>query len=243
MGMTITNGLTIAGGVRFFTPVGSINTTGNGGRIYTPASTNFYLGTSSWTMEGWFNATAKTRSNPILISNGNFGSNKWQINDRNGASTKFDFSSNDLGFTLSSTTTPVNGTWYYIAVVRSVTTFRFYVNGVNEASTVVSGSLDGATSSAQTVYLAGDQGQLAQTSWNGLMTSVKITIGTAIYPSGTTFTPPRTPNTSQSGTQLLLNPIGNAPFKDSSPNNWTMNQTIVSGQPSWSATNPLTSQS
>jgi len=243
MGMTITGGLTTTGGMRFFTPVGSIQTTGNGGRIYTPSSTNFYLGSSSWTMEGWFNPTAKTRTNPILISNGNFGGGKWQINDRNGASTKFDFSSNDLGFTLSSTTTPVNGTWYYIAVVRSVTTFRFYVNGVNEASTVVSGAIDGATSSAQTVYLAGDQGQLSQTNWNGLMSSVKITIGTAIYPSGTTFTPPRIPNTAQAGTQLLLNPIGNDPFRDSSVNNWVMNVTTVSAIPAWSATNPLTSQS
>lgn len=242
MGLTITGGFTTEGGVNFPTPVGSINTTGNGGRIYTPASTKFYLGTSSWTMEGWFNATAKTRANPILISNGNYGGGKWQINDRNGASTFFDFSSNDLGFTLSSTTSPLNGTWYYLSVTRSGTTFRLHVNGVQQATRTASGSLDGASSSAQTIYLAGDQGQLSQTNWNGIMSSVRIVIGTALY-GAASYTPPRVPNTAVANTQLLLNPIGNAPFNDTSPNNWTMNVTTVSGQPSWSATNPLTSQS
>ena len=91
MGLTIRGGVTWAGGVNMPTPAGSINTTGNQGRINTPASTVFAFGTGAFTIEGWFKPTARTNANSTLIDNGNFGSNRWQLNDRNGANTKFDF--------------------------------------------------------------------------------------------------------------------------------------------------------
>ena len=238
MGLTITRGVTWAGGVNMPTPAGSINTTGNQGRINTPASANLALGTSDFTIEGWFKATAKTNNNPTLINNGNFASGRWQLNDRNGTgATKFDFAAYSTSV-MSSTTTPVNGTWYYLSVIRSGSNFYMHVNGVREASYVNAGAIDGGGS--QTIYLAKDSSQTV-TSWNGQMSTVRIVIGTALY-GPLDYTPPRVPNTAVAGTQLLLNAYGANPYKDESPNNFTMVVTSVSGQPSWSVNNPLTNQ-
>ena len=237
MGLTIAGGFTTEGGVNFPTPAGSINTTGNQGRINTPASTVFAFGTGAFTIEGWFKPTARTNANSTLIDNGNFGSNKWQLNDRNGANTKFDFAAFSASM-MSSTTTPVNGTWFYLSVTRSGSTFRLHVNGVQEATASNAGNIDGGGS--QTIYLAKDASQ-SSTSWNGQMSTVRVVVGTALY-TAASYTPPRIPNTAVAGTQLLLNAYGNRPFADSSPNRFTMVQTIVSGQPSWSQNNVLTSQ-
>ena len=237
MGLTIAGGFTTEGGVNFPTPAGSINTTGNQGRINTPASTVFAFGTGAFTIEGWFKPTARTNANSCLIDNGNFGGGKWQLNDRNGANTKFDFAAFSASM-MSSTTTPVNGTWFYLSVTRSGSTFRLHVNGVQEATASNAGNIDGGGS--QTIYLAKDASQTV-TSWNGQMSTVRVVIGTALY-GAASYTPPRVPNTAVAGTQLLLNAYGQNPYKDDSPNNFTMVQTIVSGQPSWSQNNPLTSQ-
>jgi hypothetical protein len=242
MGLTVTGGITWAGGVNMPTPAGSIRTTGNQGRLATPASTNLALGTSNFTIEGWFQPVAKTNTNPILISNGNFTTNRWQLNDRNGSSTKFtvaiyNFSTSD-GW-LTSTTTPVNDTWYYISVTRSGNTFWLHVNGTQESTNTNAGSVDGGGS--QTIYLAGDASQLSLTNWNGYQSTVRIVIGTAVYGAGN-YTPPRVPNTAIANTQLLLNAYGQDPFKDYSANNFTMVPNTVSSQPSWSSLNPLTSQ-
>jgi hypothetical protein len=172
-----------------------------------------------------------------LIDNGNFGSNKWQLNDRNGSNTKFDFAAFSASM-MSSTTTPVNGTWFYLSVTRSGSTFRLHVNGVQEATASNAGNIDGGGS--QTIYLAKDAGQ-SSTSWNGQMSTVRVVIGTALY-TASSYTPPRVPNTAVTGTQLLLNAYGQDPYKDFSPNNFTMVVTTVSGQPSWSQNNVLTSQ-
>ena len=215
----------------------SINTTGNQGQVVSPASTVFGLGTSNFTIEGYFKPTAKTNTNPILISNGNFGSNKWQLNDRNGSNTKFDFGAYSAS-QMSSITTPVNGTWYYISVTRNGSTFWMHVNGTQEATFSNAGSIDGGGS--QTIYFAKDSSQNV-TSWNGQMTNMRIVIGTALY-GAATYTPPRSPNTAVANTQVLINAYPYQPYQDLSPNNWTIAVTTVSGQPSWSANSPLTSQ-
>jgi hypothetical protein len=238
MGLTVTGGVTWAGGVNMPTPAGSINTTGNQGRLATPASANLALGTSNFTIEGWFKPTAKTNNNPTLINNGNFASGRWQLNDRNGTNTKFDFAAYSAS-QMSSTTTPVNGTWYYISVTRNGSTFWMHINGVQEATFTNAGAIDGGGS--QTIYLAGDASQLSLTNWNGQMSTVRMVIGTALYGAGS-YTPPRIPNTAVANTQLLMNAYGFAPFADGSPNNFTMVPNTVSGQPSWSSNNPLTSQ-
>ena len=237
MGVTVRSGVTVETGVSLLQLSGSINTTGNQDRFTTPASTNLALGTSDFTIEGWFKPTAKTNNNPTLINNGNFGANKWQLNDRNGSNTKFDFAAFGAS-RMSSTTTPVNGTWYYLSVTRSSSTFRLHVNGVQEATYTNAGSIDGGGS--QTIYFAKDSTQTV-TSWNGQMTNMRIVIGTALY-DATSYTPPTEPNTAIANTQVLINAYPYQLYKDYSPNNWTIAVTSVSGQPSFSANTPLTNQ-
>lgn len=239
MGVTVNSGVTVETGVSMLQLSGSINTTGNQGRINTPASSALALGTSSFTLEGWFKPTARTNNNPSMVNNGNFAaSGRWQLNDRNGTNTKFDFAAYGAS-RMSSTTTPVNGTWYYISVTRDGSTFRMHINGVQEATYTNAGAIDAGGN--QTIYLAKDASQTS-TSWNGRMTNIKLTIGTAIY-GAATYSVPTGPNTAQSGTQLLLNayPYPNY-YQDYSSNKFSMVVTTVSGQPSWSSDSPLTNQ-
>lgn len=235
MGLTFQPGVTVESGVSLLTLSGSINTTGTQDRFTTPASTNLALGTSDFTIEGWFKPTAKTNNNPTLINNGNFGAGKWQLNDRNGTNTKFDFAAYSTSV-MSSTTTPVNGTWYYLSVTRSGSTFWLHVNGTQEATYTNAGAIDGGGS--QTIYFAKDSSQTV-TSWNGQMTNVRVVIGTALY-GAANYTRPTAPNTAVANTQVLINAYPSQPFKDYSPNNWTM--VLTSPAPTWNANSPLTNQ-
>jgi hypothetical protein len=99
-------------------------------------------------------------------------------------------------------------TWYHIAVVRNGGIIRCYVNGVE--ATLIQGSATDATS-----YLAnivGKYGGSPDYAFPGYLSGLRIVAGTAIYTSN--FTPPTTPPTAVSGTQLLCN-FTNAGIVDS----------------------------
>ena len=113
-----------------------------------------------------------------------------------------------------------------------------HVNGTQEATFSNAGSIDGGGS--QTIYFAKDSSQTV-TSWNGQMTNIRIVIGTALY-GAANYTPPVSPNAAVANTQVLLNAYPYQPYQDLSPNKWTIAVTTVTGQPSWSANSPLTSQ-
>jgi hypothetical protein len=92
-----------------------------------------------------------------------------------------------------------------------------FINGVVEATFTDAG---GTVADGNPFYIGQYQGQ-GQPTPQGYISNFRVVKGVAVYTSA--FTPPTSPLTAISGTQLLLNTTNDANFlKDSSTNNFTV---------------------
>ena len=107
---------------------------------------------------------------------------------------------------------PVTGTWYYIAITRSGSSLRAFINGVQAGSTVTESN--NLTSTSSTSIGINLDGNIQPT--NGYISSVRVVKGTALYT--TTFTPPTAPLTAITNTQLLTNFTNGAIFDNAMMN-------------------------
>lgn len=96
----------------------------------------------------------------------------------------------------SANNVPVNA-WTHIAVTRSGTTLRIFINGAIDASTTYSTSLAGTSAIS---YGASPTGSATFT---GYLSNVRFVKASAVYTVA--FTPPTAPLTAISGTSILLN--------------------------------------
>ncbi len=219
----------------------------SGSFLSTPSSTTLALGTSDFTIEFWFNTTAKTNSYPILVSNGNFTTNRWQINDRHASwpnvLTVGINNDTPAGGSIVGTTTISNDTWYHVALVRSSNTIKLYLNGVQEGNTLTfSGSMDGGA--AQTIYVGQDQSQGTLTSYNGRISNLRIVRGVSVY-TGAFTTPQSILRATQSsgtnisaitGTSTALLTCQSSTTVDNSTNNFNL---TLNGTSTISSTAPV----
>ena len=162
-----------------------------GQKLKIPPTRDLVFGTSDFTMECWYYAISKPDVAPCLITNdetASFPTNYWAIHDRhNSAANKFSFwagNANGSAAFLTGTTNVQNGTWYHVAVTRSGSTFRLFVDGVVEATGTSSASLDGDVAKAINIGRSG----YADSYMNGYIDDLRITKGKARYTSN--FTPP-----------------------------------------------------
>jgi hypothetical protein len=114
---------------------------------------------------------------------------------------------------VQGTTTAVTiNTWNHIAVTRSGSTIRLFVNGVLDATT---GTVTGTISAATPLTI----GSVSTAQyWNGYLSDLRIINGTALYTSN--FVPPAAPLTPVINTSLLLNGTGAAVYDASTLNNF-----------------------
>ena len=161
---------------------GSMAFDGSGDYLMTPSIPALAFGSGNFTIEGWVYANSWGFINHII---------DFRPASTNGAypqlyidsAGKFAFGNpvNITGTTVIST-----GVWYYIAVCRSGTSTRMFVNGIQE----------GATYTDTTIYLVGASRPaigsngftVGQTVWHGYMDDIRITTGVARYTAN--FTPP-----------------------------------------------------
>lgn len=95
------------------------------------------------------------------------------------------------------TTSVATYQWHHVAVSRSGSDIKLFLNGVQEGSTFSSAATTGSAS-----YVVGVGGRSPNSQpTNGLLSNVRIVKGTALYTS--TFTPPTAQLTAISGTSLL----------------------------------------
>lgn len=163
------------------------------------------FGTGDFTFECWFRPTAVTQPYPLVMSNINgFATGGWVLHERHSSySTKLTFwvySYSTGAPMLTSSTSISNGTWYHVAIVRSGTSWKMYLNGTEEASVTSSVNLDsGNSSSASTVSGSG------QGTYNGHVDEVRWS-NSARYTSN--FTAPTTAFTNDNNTVLLIHANG-----------------------------------
>jgi hypothetical protein len=93
-----------------------------------------------------------------------------------------------------------DGNWHHVAVTRSGSSIKLFVDGVQSGSTYTSSATfsAGATNGMYVGSLGSVGGYFV-----GNISSLRVVKGTAVYTSS--FTPPTSPLTAISGTSLLLN--------------------------------------
>ena len=106
----------------------------------------------------------------------------------------------NVGTVISGTIAVADGNWHHVAVTRSGSSIKLFVDGVQSGSTYTSSATfsAGATNGMYVGSLGGVGGYLV-----GNISSLRVVKGTAVYTSA--FTPPTSPLTAISGTSLLLN--------------------------------------
>jgi hypothetical protein len=172
---------------------GSAYFDGSGDTLSLASQTALNFGTGDFTLEAWVYATttlgdatciftAVTTGGMMFGTNGGAGSGVWAIGRKN------------IAWDYSSSTVPAVNQWQHVAVCRSGTSVRIFINGVQSGTT-------GTNSTAYDLSLGGTVSGYQVNYMNGYFSSIRAT-NTALYT--TTFTPPSAPLTAVSGTALLL---------------------------------------
>jgi hypothetical protein len=115
----------------------------------------------------------------------------------------------------ASTSRIAYNTWNHVVWTRSGTTFKYFINGVQDATTV---SLSGAFADSAGPVLIGLYNTSVDTYFNGYISNARFINGTAVYAEN--FTPPTEPLTAIPNTVLLTLqnnvPANNRAFRDTS---------------------------
>ena len=156
--------------------IGSLNFNGSTSYINYATSSNLTLGTNDFTIDMWFNTTARTQTYPTLLHNevgSTWTTNSWQINDRhNNNATKatlWVYNHSSATALLVSSTAIQNGVWYNLIISRVGTSFSMYINGNLDVTATSSASIDGGVSKTY-----GLSSSVAGGQYNGLVPLVKI---------------------------------------------------------------------
>ncbi len=188
-------------------------------------STNLVFGTGDFTIECWVNFTS--------VSGGNFLD--MRPTTTNGAYPNLYVSSGTLAYYVSSADritggTVAAGTWYHIALCRSGTSTKLFLNGTQVGSTYTDSN--NYACGTNRPMIAGN-GFSNSANFNGYISNFRFVKGTALYT--TTFTPPTTPLTAISGTSLLI--CQSNRFIDNSASPYTI---TTSGSPQVAPAQPFT---
>lgn len=173
----------------------------------------FDLNTGDYTVEFWFNTRSVTSVTYSILGPWSYPSG-WLFQQVNNAINFYGSGGNISGFHTSGAILNANQ-WTHVAVTRSGSASRMFVNGVLVSSTSVS------INSSSSVLGIGINPQGFAQPFNGYLSNVRIVKGTAVYTAN--FTPPTAPLTAISGTSLLTCMSGfGATFSDLSTNNFTI---------------------
>jgi len=171
-------------------------------------TTGFTLGAGSYTVEAWFRLPDFTNQYALFGANASAGDGNGMMNLIVNNSTNIFSDKNGGGGSVSYTTpTMTANTWYHFALVRSGTTEALFLNGTRA----------GASQTNALSYTAATKriGMSYVRSWPGLMTNLRIVVGSAVYdPTQTSITVPNAPLTAIANTKLLL--LGDSATTDAS---------------------------
>jgi len=156
---------------------GSISFDGSTAYLLSPATGALGFGTGDFTIENWIYFPSTPGNGQFLRSGGSGNTNgiAWQFYSGN-----LQLYSQNNALEIQAAWSPSATTWYHVALTRSGTTLRIFVNGTQIGSNATSSTsfVDGA------IYVAyGGAGYL-----NGYLDDLRITKGYARYTSN--FTPP-----------------------------------------------------
>ena len=191
------------------------------------------VGTSAFTLEGWFRS-ASFAENPTILFGAQYtspGNGELSIKILTNTQIAID----ELGVSSQTFTFPTmsTNTWYHFAFTRDGSNnLRAFLNGTQSSTTGITSTINFKKTSLIGAWDSGGEGK--RSFFPGYLSNLRIVVGSAVYTAN--FTVPTTPLTVIAGTQLLLNANTEDYLKDSSPNNYTLTPT---GTPASSPLNPF----
>lgn len=169
-------------------------------KLTLPSSASFVLATNDFCIEAWVCGTPKA-GYPRVVSFGPY------YNDYNSTGIIFyddsysgypSFYMNTARLMVGTSVLPTNQ-WTHIAVTRSGTTFRMFINGTQVATATSTASASNVTSIP--IYVGNVDSTVYTGPITGNISNLRIVNGSAVYTSN--FTPSTTPLTSITNTVLL----------------------------------------
>jgi hypothetical protein len=174
---------------------------GTGDYLSLANNSNLDLGAGDFTLEVWIYRLNTSGAKIIWSQWNNNGDSASQLLT-NGSSFIFRIGATQWSFGSFSA-----NSWTHVAVSRSGSTVTMFVNGA--VSSTQTNSTD-VTTTSQTVLGANDLGATPANFFSGYMAGFRQVKGTAVYTSA--FTPPTSPPTAITNTQLLTNFTNGAIF-------------------------------
>lgn len=166
-------------------------------KIYAINPSTILFGTSDFTMEFWMNPSTLSDTmkmmgyNNYIGSSGGatWGAHQWTLAPSVGGKLRWNvYNYNTSSPLLQSTSTITTGTWTHVAITRSGSTFRLFINGTLEATTTSSISVDDVS---QYSICIGWSSVLGDAYYQGYLEELRITKGVARYIDN--FTPSTDP--------------------------------------------------
>lgn len=174
---------------------GSLLFNGTNQYLSIPSNAGFNFGTGDFTVEAWVNTTAANAGDFFIISATGSGGFFFGYNS---AAASYGWGRAVIAWDYSIGATKTNGIWQHIAVSRSGTSMRIFVNGVQAGTTQ---TLATAYDLSLTSTVVG--WQAATYYFPGYMNNLRVVKGRAVYTSNFNFTK-ILPLTNTTNTQLLL---------------------------------------
>ena len=193
---------------------GSFN--GSSQYLVSPSNAAFAFGTGDFTVEAWIKPTALTNFYTIFGTRTTSNSSTAFTLTMDASGTVGVYTS---GFSPITAATITAGVWSHVAVTRSGTTARIFVDGILSASATLSNNF-----TDQVFTIGGPVGGGSQF-FAGEISNLRVVKGTAVYTSN--FAVPTSALTAISGTSLLT--LQNATIVDNSTNAFSLtnNGTVV----------------
>lgn len=203
---------------------------------YTTANFDWYSTGVDYTVEmwvypttfnGWYGAGGGSGPGAIGNMTGTAGTNYWSFGINLSGQATFFYYNGSAVYITSTAAVSIN-TWSHIAMTKTASGIKLFVNGVGNTPTAISGTPQSSAGTPLTM------GAFSTGYVNGWISNARIVRGTAVYTSD--FTPPTTPLTAIANTTLLTAQSNR--FIDNSPNNLTL---TISGDTKPQKFNPFSS--
>lgn len=168
---------------------GSLVLDGTGDYLTIPDHDDFNFGSGDFTIESWCYTNSLSPFKGLIHQRSSSSSNKsFEIYITTGGVLTFDYTSNgstSLGFS-SPSAVPLSQ-WFHVAIVRSGSSLRMFVDGVVVVNTTISISIFNSTAS---IFIGANEA--GSGAWNGYIDDFRITKGIARYTAN--FTPAEIPS-------------------------------------------------
>lgn len=173
---------------------------GNGDYLSCASNAAFAFGSGDFTIEYWLYASSWSTT-PVIVDTRLSGSSVNGYSDFVTTGGVFSLYLNNTTVYTMTGSLPLN-TWTHIAISRSGTSLRVFINGTQNGSTVTNSTVMSDSNLLVAVNRGITAGTISTNFFNGYLSNVRLVKGTAVYTSN--FTVPTSPLTAITNTSLLL---------------------------------------